>query len=73
MGYGLWRLWARGVGACMLLPPVGLTNERAVFSISKIIILDVSRRKVFTAVVIIFRNKLVVCNYLAGTKNPLAY
>ena len=53
----------------MLLPPVGLTNERAVFSISKIIILDVSRRKV----VIIFRNKLVVCNYMAGTKNPLAY
>ena len=33
----------------MLLPPVGLTNELAVFSISKIIILDVSRRKVFTA------------------------
>ena len=51
----------------MLLPPVGLTNERAVFSISKIH--DVSRRKVFTAVVIIFRNKLVVvCNYMAGTK-----
>ena len=43
----------------MLLPPVGLTNERAVFSISKIIIHDVSRRKVFTAVVIIFWNKLV--------------
>ena len=37
----------------MLLPPVGLTNERAVFSISKIIILDVSRRKVFTAVTVV--------------------